>query len=87
MPILCESAEQAIEQLEQGEKIDYLLSDIMLSDKLTGIDLAKWIQKNFPAIKILLITGHTAQLENAEQFPVLIKPFTLQSLQQKLLCL
>ncbi|THA14685.1 response regulator, partial [Rodentibacter pneumotropicus] len=87
MPILCESAEQAIEQLEQGEKIDYLLSDIMLSDKLTGIDLAKWVQKNFPAIKILLITGHTAQLENAEQFPVLIKPFTLQSLQQKLLCL
>ncbi|MCQ9120787.1 hybrid sensor histidine kinase/response regulator [Rodentibacter pneumotropicus] len=87
MPILCESAEQAIEQLEQGEKIDYLLSDIMLSDKLSGIDLAKWVQTNFPAIKILLITGHTAQLENAEQFPVLIKPFTLQSLQQKLLCL
>ncbi|MDO5054810.1 MAG: ATP-binding protein [Pasteurella oralis] len=82
--MLCESGEQAIELLSQGRTIDYLLSDIMLSGKLTGTDVAKWVVAHLPQVKILLMTGHTEQLEKAEQFPVLVKPFKQLELQQKL---
>ncbi|MGY4677875.1 ATP-binding protein [Pasteurella sp. P03HT] len=83
-PILTESGEQALALLSQGLEIDYLLSDIMLAGKLTGVDLAKWVENQLPTVKILLITGHTEQLEKAEQFPVLVKPFKQAELQQKL---
>lgn len=83
-PILAESGEQAISLLSQGLEIDYLLSDIMLAGKLTGIDIAKWVENQLPQVKILLMTGHTEQLEKAEQFPVLVKPFKQAELQQKL---
>ncbi|HHE3464793.1 TPA: ATP-binding protein [Pasteurella multocida] len=86
-PVLCESGEQALALLEQGLTIDYLLSDIMLSGKLTGVDVAKWVKTHLPQVKILLMTGHTEQREKAEQFPVLIKPFKQVELQQKLTAL
>ncbi|GJH42352.1 ATP-binding protein [Pasteurella canis] len=85
--VLCESGEQAIALLNQGLTIDYLLSDIMLSGKLTGTDVAKWVVAHLPQVKILLMTGHTEQLEKAEQFPVLVKPFKQLELQQKLTAL
>ncbi|HDR1310235.1 TPA: response regulator [Pasteurella multocida] len=86
-PVLCESGEQALALLEQGLTIDYLLSDIMLSGKLTGVDVAKWVKTHLPQVKILLMTGHTEQREKAEQFPVLVKPFKQVELQQKLTAL
>ncbi|MGC6405851.1 ATP-binding protein [Bisgaard Taxon 45] len=86
-PVLCESGEQALALLEQGLTIDYLLSDIMLSGKLTGVDVAKWVKTHLPQVKILLMTGHTEQREKAEQFPVLVKPFKQAELQQKLTAL
>lgn len=82
--VLCDSAEQAIQLLEQGVNIDYLLSDIMLSGKLTGVDVAKWVSTHQPQAKILLMTGHTEHLDKAGAFPVLVKPFKQQELQQKL---
>ncbi|SPY32250.1 protein CvgSY [Pasteurella canis] len=59
----------------------------MLSGKLTGTDVAKWVVAHLPQVKILLMTGHTEQLEKAEQFPVLVKPFKQLELQQKLTAL
>ncbi|QLB12973.1 phospho-acceptor domain-containing protein [Bisgaardia hudsonensis] len=82
--ILCESAEKALEHFSKGEQIDYLLSDIMLSSNLSGIDVAKWVKENLPQVKILLMTGHMEQLEKAKQFSVLVKPFKQLELQQKL---
>lgn len=83
-PILTESGEQAIGLLSHGLEVDYLLSDIMLAGKLTGVDVAKWVESQLPQVKILLMTGHTEQVEKAEQFPILIKPFKQVELQRKL---
>lgn len=83
----CESAEQAISIFSEGIALDYLLSDIMLTGKLTGVDLAKWVTTSYPQVKILLMTGHTEQKEKAEQFPLLVKPFKQIELQQKLTAL
>lgn len=73
-PVLCESGEQALALLEQGLTIDYLLSDIMLSGKLTGVDVAKWVKTHLPQVKILLMTGHTEQREKQNNSQSLSNP-------------
>ncbi|TNH24443.1 ATP-binding protein [Testudinibacter sp. TR-2022] len=80
-----ENAESAIEYLKCGHKVDYLLSDIVLSGKLTGIDLAKFVRTYCPSIKILLMTGnYSAHSEEAISFPLLHKPFKLNELKESL---
>ncbi|STO55009.1 integral membrane sensor hybrid histidine kinase [Canicola haemoglobinophilus] len=81
---ICKSGEQAMEYLQQNCKLDYVLSDIMLSGKLTGVEVAKWLNQNRPDVKVLLMTGHTEQIEKTEKFPLLVKPFKLIELQRKL---
>ncbi|MBS9782972.1 MAG: response regulator [Pasteurella sp.] len=80
LPLFCASGEEAISVLNDEKGICYLLSDIVLTGKMTGIDVAKFAQENYPKIKILLMTGHTEQLERTKDFPVLTKPFRQKDL-------
>ncbi|WP_439234264.1 ATP-binding protein [Lonepinella koalarum] len=80
--VVCfETAEQAIDYLQQNS-VDYLLSDIVLSGKMNGIELAKRVEKQYPTIKILLMTGnHTMNIEKSLHIPIINKPFKLNALQ------
>lgn len=73
--ITCRCAEQALILLEQHKNISYLLSDIVLEGKLTGLDLAYQAQQHYPNLHIVLMTGHSEQLEKSTAFPILRKPF------------
>ncbi len=91
LPLFCASGEEAISVLNDEKGICYLLSDIVLTGKMTGItgkmtgiDVAKFVQENHPKIKILLMTGHTEQLEKTKNFPVLTKPFRQKDLMKAL---
>lgn len=80
-----ESGERATDYLQSGHTVDYLLSDIVLTGKMDGIDVAKYVKTHTPHTKILLMTGNFA--ENAEKlgkFPVLNKPFKLAELEHAL---
>ncbi|MDP8162720.1 ATP-binding protein [Pasteurella skyensis] len=80
LPLICASSKEAIEQLNSETDICYLLSDIVLSEKMTGLEIAKFVKETYPTIKILLMTGHTEQLEKTKDFPILTKPFRQQDL-------
>ena len=87
LPITAESGEQAVIYLTDNAP-DYLLSDIVLSGKMNGIDVAKYVQEHYPQTKILLMTGNYAEnVEKTGAFPILNKPFRLDELQQALACL
>ncbi|TCP91234.1 signal transduction histidine kinase [Cricetibacter osteomyelitidis] len=80
-----ESGEQALNYLKSGHRINYLLSDIILADKITGIDVANFVHQHCPSVKILLMTGnHTNNLAKSTQYPILNKPFKQAELQQTL---
>ncbi len=80
-----ETAEQAISYISKENRVDYLLSDIVLGGKLTGIDVAKYFKLYFPQTKILLMTGnYSAHMEKISEFPILDKPFRLDELDMKL---
>ena len=67
--------------------IDLLLTDIVLPN-ITGVKLAEKIAASFPGIKVLYISGYTADAivpdtARSAEFAFLAKPFSLQALGRK----
>jgi two-component system cell cycle response regulator CpdR len=67
-----------------GENFDLLLTDIVMPE-LDGIGLALKVSKDYPAMRILLMTGFAAERQRAHNLEALIhrviaKPFTLNEI-------
>ncbi|MGQ9553753.1 MAG: PAS domain-containing protein [Anaerolineae bacterium] len=79
------SGEEALASLvEKGRAPDLLLSDVIMPG-ISGIQLAKKLQQQYPKLKILLMSGYAGEAGEGtmEGFPILWKPFTLQALAQR----
>ena len=61
------SAEQALAALDQGGRADLLLSDIALGMGMRGTALAREVQRRWPAMRILLMSGFSAELLEADR--------------------
>ena len=82
---IAHSGEEAMARIDSnGVHWDIVVSDMLMPGRTSGIALAKWLQMHHPELPVLLITGYTAQLEQAknEGFQVLAKPFNAQSLRR-----
>jgi signal transduction histidine kinase len=68
--------------LEEGERPDLVLSDVVMPGEIDGVGLARHIRQTWPAQKLLLMTGYAEQLDHIHQmgFDVLPKPCTPQML-------
>jgi len=69
-----------------AEDFDLLLTDIVMPG-LDGIALALKAGKDYPAMKILLMTGYSAERQRAHNIEALVhrviaKPFTLEEICQ-----
>lgn len=67
----------------EGE-IALLLTDLVMPE-VGGIELADEIRQKYPNVKVLCLSGYSDQFVRVEQpgYPLLAKPFTLQSLAHK----
>ena len=83
------NSEQALKMAEKHKgNIDLLLTDVIMPGS-NGRELAKKMQKIFPAIKILFMSGYTDEgiarhgiLDKDAQ--LIQKPFSIQSLAEKI---
>lgn len=75
-----ESAGEALALLQSGNKFDLLLSDIVLTDSIDGIELIERALQIDPQLRYLLMTGYTNRQQSINDRQVLRKPFTLQDL-------
>ena len=80
-----EDASSAIEVLNKNDTVHLLFSDILMPGEMNGRDLAKWVKKNRPEIKILLTTASERETEknansNEVSFQVLPKPYSQHDL-------
>ena len=78
--MVAHSAKEALEWLVHGEKPKLVFSDIVMPGGISGIELAEKVRNRFPELPILLTTGYSEEVSGSHGFPVLQKPYELQSL-------
>jgi CheY-like chemotaxis protein len=74
------SAKEALDWLIAGERPKVVFSDIIMPGGITGIELARKVRSRFPELPILLTTGYSEEAVETHGFPVLQKPYELDSL-------
>jgi PAS domain S-box-containing protein len=74
------SAKEALERLAGGEKPKLIFTDIIMPGGISGIELARKVRDRFPELPILLTTGYSEQVAGSHGFPVLQKPYEMDSL-------
>jgi PAS domain S-box-containing protein len=73
-------SKEALERLAGGEKPKLVFSDIIMPGGISGIELAQKVRDRFPEMPVLLTTGYSEQVGGAHGFPVLQKPYEMESL-------
>ncbi len=84
----CNSAENALEQLEKEQNFQLLVTDMVMPG-MNGIELAQKVREKIPGIKIILASGYSEEIARSEpgasgQFEFMAKPFSLGDLTQKI---
>ena len=67
-------AAQALQVLESGTAFDVVLSDVVMPGDMDGVALARRLQRDWPALPVVLISGYSSALANAGELKVLRKP-------------
>ena len=78
--IVAHSAKEALDRLAGGEKPKVIFSDIVMPGGISGIELARKVRDRFPELPILLTTGYSEEVGGTHGFPVLQKPYEMESL-------
>jgi len=83
----CAGGEQAVQVLGTGASFDLLLSDIALGAGMRGTQLAAQAQAMLPALRVLLMSGFSADLLEADRdsppsWELLPKPYSREELAQ-----
>jgi len=83
------SADAALEAWQwHGDRIDVLLTDVVLPGELSGVDLAAALRELKPGLRAILTTGYSRDVVvpagTAASLPILTKPYTPRSLLQAL---
>jgi CheY-like chemotaxis protein len=73
------SAKEALERLK-ADKPTVIFSDIVMPGGISGVELARKVRERFPELPILLTTGYSEQVAKSHGFPILQKPYELDSL-------
>ncbi len=70
-------AQVALDLLNQGERVDLVFSDVVMPGGMDGLDLARELRRNYPAMPVLLASGYSDALGGAEKLgvPVISKPY------------
>jgi CheY-like chemotaxis protein len=79
------SAEEALNKLAQAPDMDILLTDIALGPGMRGTELAAQVQRHSPSLRVLLMSGYSADLLEADRtsppaWELLRKPYSREEL-------
>src|SRR4029077_19671877 len=80
-----ENATDALNRLQRGDKIDLVLSDVVMPGGMNGIALAQEIGNHYPDIPVVLTSGYSDVFQTAQsRFSILRKPFQLSALEKSI---
>jgi signal transduction histidine kinase/CheY-like chemotaxis protein len=79
--LFADNASTALARLKGRDKIDLVLSDIVMPGAMNGIELAGEIRRLYPHLPVLLTSGYSESARAAEaRYAILRKPFELADL-------
>jgi CheY-like chemotaxis protein len=78
--IITHSAREALERLSGDRRPSLIFSDIVMPGGISGIELARRVRERFPELPILLTSGYSEKVGGEHDFPVLLKPYDMESL-------
>jgi PAS domain S-box-containing protein len=78
--IITHSAKEALERLSSDARPKLVFTDVVMPGGISGIELAEHVRRRFPELPILLTTGYSEEVGGTHGFPVLQKPYELESL-------
>jgi CheY-like chemotaxis protein len=78
--VIAHSGKEALERLSGGPRPQLIFSDIVMPGGISGLELAEKVRSRFPELPILLTTGYSEEVGGNHGFPVLHKPYELESL-------
>ncbi|XUM20642.1 ATP-binding protein [Bradyrhizobium oligotrophicum S58] len=85
-PVVVTHVAAAMAELERPDPVALLLTDILLPDAMTGIDLAREVRRRWPELPIVFMSGFADPSLVPEQFrattALLAKPFRLGQLSE-----
>jgi len=75
----------ALAMLQSAEKIDLVLSDVVMPRGMSGLDLARWVRTNRPDVRMILTSGFAHKVGEADQSDLsgiefLSKPYAIADL-------
>jgi len=80
-----ENAADALTRLRRGDKVDLVLSDVVMPGGMNGIALAQEIGNHYPHIPVVLTSGYNDVVQTAQnRFAILRKPFQLSALDKSI---
>lgn len=76
----------ALALIERGEPVDLLFTDVVMPQGMSGIELAREVQRRRPEIKILVTSGYAgrAALDGGGEFMSIAKPYRSTELAKRL---
>jgi CheY-like chemotaxis protein len=80
-------AAPAIQWLDaHGAEVDAVLTDVVMPGELDGVALARHVRQSHPRLRLVVMTGYAAQLEEITRqgYTVLAKPWTAANLARAL---
>ncbi len=78
-----ESADEAVRLLLANEQVEAVFSDVQMPGSMNGIDLAQWIARERPEVKVLLASGKVLG-DQVGEWPFLPKPYRLSEVELQL---
>jgi CheY-like chemotaxis protein len=81
--LLATRAERALELATEHADIDLLVTDVELP-QMSGPELVGLLQTKFPALEVLLLSGHPPDAHVPDDYAFLQKPFSETSLLQEI---
>jgi signal transduction histidine kinase len=86
--LLAADARAALDIVATGEPIDLLFTDIVLPNRMSGVELAREARRLRPGLRVLVTSGFAAHARGAafaeREFPLLPKPYRYEDLARRL---
>lgn len=81
------NAEEALSVFRAGEPIELMFSDISMPGDMDGLELARWVRRHHPDVRIVLTSGRVNPhelLPGDTDVPLLDKPYSYERLAEQI---